>query len=134
MASIGERNPNKSLERMIAILKQEVPWYIYIVANHTKKQIYIGVVKDRGTKNNPAGPKVSVNDRFRLHCKGDTKALEHWMCDIDDLDLLCVFESDKQEYASEFAHKLERDMRLLKKQCRNISKCPGYEVIETSGT
>ncbi len=109
-----------------------VPWYVYVVANHTQEELYIGVVKDRGTIRRPAGPIDSVESRWIVHCAGDTAAVGHWNCKTDDLELICHFTFDNQPDASDFAHDLERTKTLLRTRCPEAAKLH-YRPILTSG-
>ncbi|MFH0899239.1 MAG: hypothetical protein V2A73_01290 [Pseudomonadota bacterium] len=118
---------------MRALESESLPWYVYVGANHTRKEIYIGVCKDRGTASHPAGPRVSIGDRWASHCQGETDCINHWDCDNDDLKILCTFKADSQEKASASAHTLERDPSILAKRCAKVAACKGYSIHQTRG-
>lgn len=88
-----------------------VMWYVYRGINHTHKEIYHGVSPD-------------VVDRIdNEHCKGKTKAIEHWDCEEDDIKWnKNVSAHITQEEASKQSHKLEDEY-----------KYDEYENIQTGG-
>jgi predicted GIY-YIG superfamily endonuclease len=111
------------------------PWYVYIVANHTREEIYIGVVLDIGTDARPAGPKASVEDRWKDHCRGDTATISHWNCARDSTQLMGYCRTTSQRKASEYAHELERNAKSLARMCPEAAKLfdAGYGIHLTAG-
>lgn len=89
-------------------------WKVYRLTNNTQKEVYHGVTKH------------SVEKRLdKSHCVGKTKALSHWDCENDDIDVKILAKGLTQEKASARAHKEEQEY------CQSC--LPGYTCIETAG-
>lgn len=86
-------------------------WSVYMLINHTKKEIYFGVSKD-------------VADRVGQHAQKETKAIAHWDFSKDKIETKIIHTGLTQAEASEKAHGYES-------QYENGLK--GYKVIQTSG-
>ena len=89
-------------------------WKVYRLTNNTKKEVYHGVTK------------YSVEKRLdKSHCVGKTKALSHWDCENDKIDVETLADGMTQEEASAKAHKEEKDY---------CQRClPDYTCIKTAG-
>lgn len=86
-------------------------WSVYMLINHTKKEIYFGVSKD-------------VADRIGQHADKDTKTLKHWAFTKDSIETQVIQTGLTQEIASAKAHRYESQLSAGTK---------GYKVIQTSG-
>lgn len=114
---------------------QRLPWYVYVVANHSLSEVYIGVKKDVGSASFPEGALESVRRRWRNHCAGKTKAVSDWDCAKHDLEYFGCRKRASQARASAFAHELERDLDYLGEVFERLDWYldQGYEVIQTAG-
>ena len=84
--------------------------YVYRGINKTKKEVYHG---------------ISKNVRHRVngsHCKGGTKALAEWSCEIETIKWERISKHKTQKKASEISHKQERNYKRR-----------GYKNILTAG-
>lgn len=90
---------------------QEKIWSVYMLTNHTKKEIYFGVTSD-------------IEDRILVHAKKNTKAIRHWDFAGDNIGLKILKLGMTQGEASQLAHALERKYE---------NGLNGYRVIQTAG-
>lgn len=86
-------------------------WYVYRGKNVTQGEIYYGVSQD---------PESRVDGS---HCRGYTKAVQHWNCETDEIQWRLVSQHRSQPAASKAAHTAEREGRVP----------AGYVVIQTAG-
>ncbi len=108
-------------------------WYLYVVANHTVGEIFLGIAKDRGPPGDPVGPYASVPDRWDVPQRGTTKAGQAWDRGYHHLTTLCIFSFDSQEEASARGEELERDPTALADDCAaaGLLTGHGYVVVRT---
>ncbi|MBW8049945.1 MAG: hypothetical protein FVQ77_06330 [Cytophagales bacterium] len=78
-------------------------WHVYRAINRTKKEIYHGVSEDPKARKEGA------------HCKGYTKAINHWDCDKDKIRWYKLTSHLTQNKASNVAHNHEVAYKYHKK-------------------
>ena len=86
-------------------------WSVYMLINHTKKEIYFGVSKD-------------VPDRIDQHADNQTKALKHWDFEQDNIEVKIIHAGLTRADASTKAHGYE---------AQYAKGIKGYKVIQTAG-
>lgn len=116
-------------------MAKKIPWYVYVVANHSLEEVYVGVKKDIGRGGVQAGALESVRLRWRQHCAGKTKAVDDWDCAEHLLEYFGCRRRADQARASALAHELERDLDYLGQVFPRLDEYldEGYEVIQTAG-
>ncbi len=86
-------------------------WYIYMVTNESRKEVYFGVA-------------IDPQDRFSEHADGDTKRILHWDFENEILKYFLVAGPMPQPGASRRAHEMEDLYEIL---------YPEYRVLKTAG-
>ena len=93
MASTESRDAFKRLDEFVK-KSGSADWLVYRLKNHAKREIYHGVTTD-------------FDERYKVHARGETKAIEHWSFGKDRIVYKILKKNLDQGSASEMAHDLE---------------------------